>query len=384
MRPVSTGFLASLTGAHTLAVRANIASHAGPAVAGTPVDVVSGQVTLDSTADVRGSLDMVVKGTWPTAAVVAAGGVTTGTATSVHPYGVQLQVARGIVFGNGSVEVAKLGVFAVQSVEQDGLRATPEIHITGMDRSALLIEAGVDAAQLFPAATTWGGFVGGLLTQVHSQLTYHLDFPGTTPLGRDLLLEEGTGNNRWKLIADSAAALGKMAYFDQDGILQIRDLPDPGTPVWTVAAGRGGVMVSSGRKLTRDGQANGVLALGEAVTDQPPAQGLAYDTGSASLTKWGDAFGRRLRIFASPLLTSDSMAAAAAQTVLQRTVGLPYSLDLSAVPNPALEPWDVLAVQHSPSDVETHVLDRVSVPLSASGAVTLDTRETSTVLVTTV
>lgn len=381
MRPVSEQFLASLTGAHTLAVRAHIVSHAGPPVSGAALGVVSGQVTLDGTADIRGGLDMVIKGKWPTAGIVAAGGASDGSATVAHPYGVQIQVARGITYGNGGVEVARLGVFCVQSVEQDGLRATPEIHVTALDRASLLVEAGVEAAQLFPAATTWGTFVGGLATQVHSQLTYALDFPGTTPLGRDLLLEEGAGNNRWKLIQDSAQALGKVAYFDQDGVLQIRDLPDPGAPVWTVAAGPGGVMVSSARTLTRDGQANGVLALGEAATDTPPARGFAVDTGVSSPTKWGDEFGRRLRVFASPLLTDDAMAAAAAQTVLQRTVGLPYSLDLSAVPNPALEPWDVLAVKHSATDVEAHALDRVTVPLSADGAVALSTRDTSTVLV---
>lgn len=379
MRPVTAKFLAALTGAHAMATSCRIASHAAPPALGASLQIQDGSVILDANADIRGTLDLTVEGAWPNAAVLAADGRVSGAAAMAHPYGVQVQVSRGIRYGTGATELVTLGTFVVTAIEQDGLRSTPAIRITGQDRAHLVAGALLDTAVQFAATDTWDTFLAYLLTSAHTELTYSLDFPGTTTLGADLLVEEGA--DPWKTIRDAAAALGKAAWFDADGICKVTSPPDPGTAVWTVASGPGGVMVSTGRHMTRDGQYNGMLAIGEDASDIAPARGVAYDLGPGSLTAWGDAFGRRLKVLRSSLIVSDADAAAAAQTELRRTVGLPYGLNLEAVPNPALEPWDVLAVQHAAGDIELHVVDRVTVPLSADQPVQLATRDTTTVVV---
>lgn len=380
MRPVTAQFLAALTGSHKMIVRANIASHASPTVLGAALPVMSGRVSLDANAAVRGSLSMVIQGTWPTQDDIDADGRVDGSATIAHPYGIQIHVSRGIEFGNSSIELARLGVFVVTSIQQTGNRSSPQITITGQDRSSLVASAKTFEPEMFYAGTSWASMTESVLTGAHSLLTVEYDFDAvTTTLNADLLLEEKA--DRWAFLIEAYKALGKTLWFDHEGVCQVASIPDPGVPVWTVAAGRGGVMVDSSRTMTREGQFNGILAVGEAASDVLPVRALARDLGGSSVTAWGDAFGRRLGTIQSALWASDLEAAAAAETELRRTVGLPLSLDLSAVPNPALEPWDVLSVEYPGGDVELHVVDRVDIPLGASEAVTLATRDTSTVVV---
>jgi hypothetical protein len=380
MRPVSDEFLAALTGSHKMVARARIASHASPTALGATLPILSGSVTLDATADVRARLDMTIQGAWPTAADVAADGRVDGTALLPNPYGVQVHVSRGVEFGNGSLELAQLGVFVVTGITQTGKRDSPEIRIVGQDRSCLVAEAKANEPVLFDASTTWSKLFIDVLGGAHSLLTAEFDFDAVaTSVGAVLLLEDGA--DRWRFLLDAVKAIGKTAWFDHEGICQVADIPDPGVPVWTVAAGRGGVLVDSGRSMTRDGQYNGVLAVGEAATDRDPVRGFASDIGAGSMTAWGDAFGRRLTTIQSPIWATDIEAEAAAAVHLTRTTGIPYSLDLSAVPNPALEPWDVLSVEHAWDDIELHMVDRVTIPLAATGAVALQTRDTTTVVV---
>lgn len=380
MKAVSPLFLASLTGAHAMVASLRICGHGPSPALGVELPILSGQVNLDGSAAIRASLDVTVAGTWPTAADVTADGRIDGTAPVPHPYGVQVQPSRGIRYGAGTSESVALGVFVVTRIEQAGSRTSPAIRITGQDRACLVAAAGsVEDLQFFFDTSTWDDLVTAVLALGSSLLTYVLDFDGTTLLGDDLILE--AGKDPWAFLVAAVAALGKVAWFDANGVCRIASPPDPGTPVWTVASGAGGVMVSTGRHLTREGQYNGVLAIGEKSSDVLPATAVAYDTGPASSTAWGDAFGRRLKVLQSNLIISDSDAVNAAAVELRRTVGLPYGLDLGAVPNPALEPWDVLSVQHPDGSVELHSVDRVTIPLSATDPVQLSTRETSTVVV---
>jgi hypothetical protein len=57
-------------------------------------------------------------------------------------------------------------------------------------------------------------------------------------------------------------------------------------------------------------------------------------------------------------------------------------VDLSTVPNPALEPDDPVRVRHGDRDApETHVLESVTVPLVQGAPVTAATREQTVILI---
>jgi hypothetical protein len=178
-------------------------------------------------------------------------------------------------------------------------------------------------------------------------------------------------------------SLGKIWYWNHRGELTIKAVPSLGTPVLDVMSGTGGVLVSARRKLTRDRVYNAVVASGEATDSAtPPVRGVAVDANPLSPTYYLGRFGPVPRFYSSSFLTTQAQAVSAAQALLMRSIGLPYSVDFTAVPNPALEPWDPVRVR--PGDdqaAETHVIESLNIPLVQSGDFTAATREQTVVLI---
>ncbi len=62
-------------------------------------------------------------------------------------------------------------------------------------------------------------------------------------------------------------------------------------------------------------------------------------------------------------------------------------MNFSAVPNPALEPYDVVTVEyptHARSIdrfTESHIIDQITIPLNAVNPITSSTREQSLILI---
>lgn len=330
-------------------LRAVVAGQTGtsPTTAAT-LGLVAGDVQIDSRADVRSTLDCTITpfdqetGTslWPA-----------GSASILTPYGThELFVERGVAFGGGAIEYVPLGYFRINTVEQDDAPDGP-IMITASDRMSMVVDARLSAPRQYEATDAYGDVVEDLVTDAFAAAVVQWDDDTfSDPIGRTALVE----SDRYAFLRELVVGLGKVAYFDHRGVLVIRTPPDPGLPVWSVSRGERGVLVKASRSLSREGVYNGVLAIGEALDDQEPVQALAVDESADSPTLWGGPFGKIVREFNSPLLTSAEQCAIAAATVLRRSTGLPYNVDFSAVPNPALEPDDPIAigVEGAPGAVE--------------------------------
>lgn len=373
MRPVSDAFLATLRGSHVIAVRGTVLSsfQTGTQPTGTVVDLLSGTVTLDSTAAVRGAADLTVNGDgqWPDAGD-----------DLFAPYGNEIFVERGIAYGNGTVEYCSLGYFRFETPSQD-LPPNGPIRIAAKDRMQAIIDARLLAPVQLLATQTNGDVVSQLVLEVYPDATIEWDDATDAELlGRNILAED----KRYEPLDDLITSLGKVWYWDHRGVLVIATPPDPTDPVWEVNAGAGGVLVAAKRELTRVGVYNAVVATGESADDTPPARGVALDNDPASPTYYYGRFGPVPRFYSSPLLLTDAMAVAAAETLLRQSLGLPYSVDFTAIPNPALEPLDPVQVRYSNGgNPETHVIERLSIPLSEDAALTATTREQTTILVAT-
>ncbi|HYD28886.1 DUF5047 domain-containing protein [Brevundimonas sp.] len=342
MRPVSQGFLAAVGGSHNIAVRLRAvpAGQTGTSPAGgVTLPLIGGDVVLDGGADIRSTLECEVaahdpdtgEALWPE-----------GASSPLTPYGAhELFVERGVAFGGGVVEYVSLGYFRINDVEQPAAPDGP-IRITAVDRMAMIIDAKLTSVLQFDATETYGAVVEALAADAYGDVVIEWDdelIEGDA-IGRTFIVEE----DRYARLRELVTGVGKVAYFDHRGVLIVRSPPSPTLPLWTVSRGRGGVLVSAGRSLSRSGVYNGVLATGEALDTEPPVRALAVDSSASSPTYWGGPFGKVPRVFASPLLTTDSQAALAAATVLRRSLGLPYNVDFTAVPNPALEPDDPIAI----------------------------------------
>jgi hypothetical protein len=369
VRPVSAAFLATIRGSHTMVARARVCStfQTGTDPAGTTVDVIAGSVTIDGAAAVRSTVDITLDGTgmWPVTADAL-----------LAPYGNELFIERGIYLGGGGTEMCSLGYLRIETPSQDAPPDGP-IRIAGQDRMAGLIKARLLSPRQFSATDTFGAVMSALVTEVYPAATIQWDAGDGTAIGAAVI----TQDDRFKFLDDMVASLGKLWYWDHRGILVVADPPDPTTPVYTVDSGADGVLISASRQLTREGVFNAVVATGDGAGDaSAPVRAVAYDNNAASPTYYYGRFGPVPEFYSSPFITTDVQAASAASARLRAQLGLPYNLDLSTVPNPALEPYDPIAtVLHGVA--ETHILEQITVPLAATDPMSAKTREQTTVLI---
>jgi len=364
MRPVSDQFGPATRGSHTMISRARVCApgQTGTDPDGTEIPILGGDARFDATADQRGSLDLLTDGTgmWPQ----------TGS-TLLAPYGNEIYVERGIDYGNGHREWVGLGYFRITVPQQEQAPDGP-IRVTGADRMIGLRRGRLLTPRQFASATARASVVTSLVAEIYPTAVIDWDAGSGTALGRDMICEE----DRFGFLSEMIAALGKIWYWDYRGHLVITDPPPSTSPVFDINAGRDGVLVQASRALTSDGVYNAVVASGEATDTTPPVTAVAIDNDPGSPTYFYGSFGQVPRFYTSPFITTEGQAYSAASVELRREFGLPYTVDLSAIPHPGLEVWDPVRVLPSTSDSwSTHVLQEITIPLTYAGAMTARTRE---------
>ncbi|NUT31523.1 MAG: DUF5047 domain-containing protein [Hamadaea sp.] len=367
MRPASARFLRAVTGSHTMCARARICERGqtGTDPDGVEVRIIGGDVRLDATAAVRGTLDLTIDGTrrWPSKTDLLAA-----------PYGNEVYVERGIDYGGGQREWIGLGYYRIDTIDQEKVPDGP-IRISGSDRMAQLLDERLTSPRQFATGTTNATVVSSLVTEVHPGASIVWDSGSTNVLSRPMICDD----DRWTFLDDFISALGKIWYWAYDGTLQIKAPPPIGNPVFEIGAGKSGTLVRLRRQLTRAGTYNGVVATGESVDQFAPVTALAIDNDITSPTYWGGDFGRVPEFFSHPAIVTKQQALAAAVTRLRKQIGLPYEIDLEAVPNPALEPWDVGRIRPSIRDgVSIHTLQALTIPLTSEQAMSATSREQTT------
>lgn len=372
MRDVSPAFLRTLTGSHEPVFQAIVCGEfqTGVEPTGTAIKILDGDVTIDGTADVRSTLDLTTDGNgmWPVRAT-----------DPLTPYGNEIYVRRGIKYSDNAIEWVGLGYFLIEEPDQDEAPNGP-IQITAKDRMQGIIDARLLAPRQFDTTASLGFIVSELVTEVYPEAVISWDDDTDDEIiTRTLIVEE----DRYGFIDNLVRARSKTWYWDHSGQLVIKDIPSSTEPVWDVFAGEGGALVELSRKLSRRTAYNAVVATGEATDTFDPVRGVAIDDNPQSPTYYYGRFLSKPRYFSSPLLFTAAQARTAARTELTKNLGLPYKVDLKSVPNPALEPWDPIQTRARDERRETHVVESLRVPLTASGQFEVSTKEQTVVLVTT-
>jgi len=363
MRPVSDAFLRTLAGSHRIFSRVKVLTsfQSGVMPTGTEIPIVDGNVRADAASDTRTTLDLTTSGDgmWPLR-----------TTDLLAPYGNELFVERGVDYTNGTVEIVSLGYFRINETNQaDGPNG--EIQLTASDRMSSIIDGRLPFPRQYVAGTSVETVFEELVQEIYPSATIEFDFnAAASTFDTAHVVEE----DRYGFLHDVAQSRGKIMYWDYRGVLRVESPPDPATPVYTINAGRNGTMISLSRKLTRQGVYNAVVASGEATPDQLPVTSLVIDNNPNSPTYWNGRFGRVPRFYYSPFITTVAAATSAATSILQQAIGLPYSINLNAVPNPALEPYDAIEIV-APDTTDIHVIDSIIIPLSTSGVMTGTTRK---------
>src|SRR5690606_17744472 len=349
-----------VSGSHTLLTHVRLVTDfpTGYDPDGVDIPVRSGTVELDATADVFATLDLEIPGVDP---ATGRPWFPRRAVDPLAPYGAELFVRVGVDLGDHTLW-SPLGYFRIDDLDQSDAPDGP-IRISGSDRMAGVIDARLVEPMEFSRSATYAQVVTALVQDAHPLAVVAFDDDsGDRAIGRRLIVEE----DRYEALRDLAESLGKLVWWDGEGILRVADAPDATVPVWHVRAGRHGVLVSAQRRVTRQGIYNAVVAQGEA-TSGTPARAVVVDDGPLSPTRWGGPFGKVPRFYSSPLLTTREQARAAAARSLRRSIGMPDSGSLGAVTNPALRPHDPIRVTLRDGSRDLHIVDTVSIPLTVEG-----------------
>lgn len=369
MRPVSTRFLKTIRGSHAMRARVRVVTggltgtNPGPLDSkGNPVNEIgieSGDVKFDATADIRANLDMTTIADWPRNA-----------AGLLTPYGNELFVERGVVYGDGVTEFVSQGYYRIYAVDQDDAPNGP-IQILARDRMSGIIDAKPLAPRQFLSGTAVSAIFASVVGEVYPGAIIDFDFDASLTFSENHVMDD----DRYSFLKEIADSLGKVMYWDYAGHLAVKSPPDPRTSVFDVTHGRDGVLVSMGRSLNREGVFNAVVATGEAPGEDPPVRAVAYDLNLTSPTRWNGPFGQVPTEMTSSFITTQDQAQIAADAKLARMVGTPYGVDFTIVPNSALEVLDPVFVTYSDAwNGEMHILDTFTVPLTSDGAMEATTR----------
>lgn len=350
MYPVSDRFLARLAESHQVATRVQLFLTNGRVI---DLPHTGGSVSVDRSNATRRTCSV-------TCADVSL--IPRTPTDQLAAYGARLRVARGVYYGDGSSELVPLGVFRLDSVDGDVNEGPVTLQAKGLEA--------VVADDKFTSTYTATGTVVGAVTALIQRSLPTADVISTivdTPIGSRAFDVQA---DPWAGAQEIAAAAGAEVYANADGVFVISQLPDltTTTPVWAVEATEGGVYISGNRAMTSDGVKNGILASGENTAENvPPVSYLAVDNDPNSPTYWNGPFGRRPDFYSSSTLTTLAACQQAANLKLAQAKAPNATGDISSLPNPALEPGDVLRVMHEDGTRELHQVASFSVPLDEGG-----------------
>ena len=359
MRARTADFDAAVTRSHQIAVRVDVLYNRVPVA--QDLRLTDGTVTLDRTAAQRGRCSVTLAE--PLQIPTPTGGILT-------PYGYELAISRGVRYPSGTVELIPLGVFPIQTSTLDGV--TRLTSISAIDRSQMVVDARLEDAVAIAAGTNYATAIQTIIGNAVSGLTFN--FVATTYTTPDLVFEAQA--DRWATCVNMATSIGCELYFDGTGVCVLRAEPTfSAVPAWTLSEGEGGLLTGAELAMDRGPAYNRVIATGENTSLATVPRGVWTDTDPSSPTFYDGGFGHKPRFFASSFITTPDQAASAAASIGTAQKGVARSLSMSAVPQPALEPGDLVLVRRDAIGVnEVHALDSITYGLTAAGAMAAASR----------
>ena len=359
MWAITAAALATLRASHTVAVRATAYTPGGEIL--TDVPLTGGVVTADAKSQVRRTASVTVGDPtyWSTTGFEA-----------LSPVGTEMAIEFGIVIPGVGPEWIPLIHGPIQKITS-GHPRTEALTVDIADRSKAVADARLDSPTQTRAGYTCVQEITRLIRGALPDSTV-LDLTGNTAEAPALEIDKDPWADGVEKLAD---AIGAEVYADPIGRFIIRSTPVlEADPVWVVDSGATGVLIKANLEATRERVYNAVIATGERVDGASPVWAKVVDYDPTSPTFYGGPFGKKPRFYSSPLLRTTDQATLAAEALLARVRGYSCSVTVEAVPNPALEPGDVVEVRLPDGTRQRHICDKVPIPLAPGASQALETR----------
>lgn len=292
------------------------------------------------------------------------------------PYGNEIRVMRGIkVPGKADVWWPQ-GVFGITRPSVSDTGDNLLITLTGEDRARTVQRARLRGEYVIAAGTNYATAIKALIQDGVPFLTNaDFTFMVTSRLTPALVYE--IGDDRWQRAQEMAANIGAELFFDPSGkcVLQPIQASETLPTTWDFVEGVN--LTGAVKELTADATYNVVVVSGESQDPEdgtpkvPPVRGMAEDTDVSSPTWVGGDFGRVVRFFASPFITTQAQADEVAASILTRSLSLTERVVFDALPNPAAEAYDVVYVKATRTRINArYLLEAFTIPLNVEEAMT--------------
>ncbi len=254
--------------------------------------------------------------------------------------------------GTGSVtSVVSSSAVISRGGGQTGGGTSIKIHV--VDLSGAIKRNAWAMPYTVPAGLNYGAAAQAMvLNRLPSQTQFAISSTShVTPL---LVYGMQQGGDPWQDIQDLATAIGFEAFFDPRGVFVFRPVPNPnvGDPVWVFDEDLVQLVSEASRQLSNDQTFNHVIVSGQATSSANPVTAEAFDNNPSSPTYILGPYGEVTERLTFSTITTQAQAQAAANALLLNSLGGADTVTITVVPQPALEPGDIVKVHISDVNVD--------------------------------
>jgi hypothetical protein len=175
------------------------------------------------------------------------------------------------------------------------------------------------------------------------------------------------GGDPWQDVAELAQAIGFECFFDPNGVFIFRPVPDPttGDPVWEFDEDSNPLVVEATRELSDEQTFNHIIVIGQSTSSQNAVSAEAQDTNPNSPTYILGPYGQVTERLTFSLIVTADQAQDAANAILNNSLAASDTVTIIVVPQPALEPGDIVKVNISDVNVDgNYMINSMTTSLS--------------------
>lgn len=269
-------------------------------------------------------------------------------------------------------EVVPCGVFVITDTTVTDGPGGLEIQLDGLDLSLLVQENSWEGVKTFASGTNLGLVIKQIIQDRYPAAKFK--FSDTAMVAPAMLtVGASAGNNPLSDAQRIAQFCGMELFVDYAGYFVLQNQPDPSIDpvVYTFSDRAKPTMTKVMRRLSRAESFNVVVVSGETSGTAAPVSATVADNDPLSPSYYLGKGGKRVKRVVSKLVKSVGDAMTMAQALLLKLKGAGETIEISAVPNPALEEGDTVAVERTKAGLNAnYLLDAFEINFSVTGDMT--------------
>ena len=290
------------------------------------------------------------------------------------PFGNELRLYRGVQYADGTQEYVPLGVFVITEVDISDANDGVSIKLSGEDKSIRVSRAKWTAPYQMVSGTLEDS-LSALLKNRYPDV--EVSFPTTNVTVNQVLLGAENENDPWKDAVEIAELVGFDLFFDQNGVVQMRQFPtlDGSVVVALYTEGDGTTITQLNRTISTKQTFNGVIYTIEGADVVLPIRVEAWDEDPSSPTYRYGVFGQVPTFIQTNLLATEAEAVRAAASLLNTYIGSQEVINWDSLVDPSLDVQDVVYVKSNGAKVDRLVIiDTLDIPLKPNASMKADAR----------